>query len=126
MLSVIFKTAMQEQSLDILVGEKLSSVTFVLDYLQVDFDGNQFTFYIWPTVFVDGEKYEFGEMFYRDKLCSLIAKVVVSATYVENDTLEINFGNSDKLKLSLESANPDIVAEIATFTDVDGKWYVFE
>jgi hypothetical protein len=54
---------MQEQSLDILVGEKLSSVTFVLDYLQVDFDGNQFTFYIWPTVFVDGEKYEFGEMF---------------------------------------------------------------
>ena len=117
---------MQEQSLDILVGEKLSAVTFVLDYLQVDFDGNQFTFYIWPTVFVEGEKYEFGEMFYRDKLCSLIAKVVLSATYFDKDALEINFGNSDMLRLSLDPTNPDIVAEKAIFTDVEGKWYLFD
>ena len=115
-----------ENFLDILVGEKLSSVTFVMDYLQADFDGNRFTFYIWPVVTTENTEYKFGDTFYRDRLCSLIAKVVKHVTYVDNKEIIIDFGNNDKLFLSLDPDNPDIVVEIATFTDTNDKWYVFQ
>jgi hypothetical protein len=125
-LSVILETIVQDQSFDILIGEKLSSVTFVMDYLQIDFDGNQFTFYIWPVVTSDKIKYQFGDLFYRDKLCSLIAKVVAGVIIKDNEVFEIHFENNDELTLSLDPTNPDIVTEIAIFTDVEKNWYVFE
>ena len=112
--------------LDILVGEKLSSVTFVMDYSQVDFDGNRFTFYIWPVVTVDKVEYKFGDQYYRDKLCSLITKVVTQASYVDNQEMNILFGDNAKLNLPLDQLNPNIVAEIAVFTDINEKWYVFQ
>jgi hypothetical protein len=116
----------KENFLDILIGEKLSSVTFVMDYLQADFDGNRFTFYIWPVVTIDNTEFKFGDTSYRDKLCTLIAKVVKHVTYIDNKELVIGFDNKDKLFLSLDPDNPDNVAEIAIFTDTNEKWYVFQ
>jgi len=116
----------KENFLNILVGEKLSSVTFVMDYLQADFDGNRFTFYIWPVVTVDNTEYRFGDTSYRDKLCSLITRIVNQVTYVDNKVIVIDFDDKGKLSLSLEPDNPNIVAEIAIFTDVNDKWYVFQ
>lgn len=112
--------------LDILVSEKLSSVTFVMDYLQVDFDGNGFTFYIWPIVTIDDKGYKLGDQFYRDKLCSLITKVVTTASFVDNEEMIIIFDNNDQLKLSLDPSNPDIITEIAIFTDINERWYAFQ
>lgn len=116
----------KENFLDILKGEKLSSVTFVMDYLQADFDGNRFTFYIWPVVTIENTEFKFGDTSYRDKLCSLIAKVVEHVTCIDNREIVIGFDNKDKLFLSLDPNNPDIVGEIAIFTDTNEKWYVFQ
>ena len=110
---------------DILIGEKLSSVTFVMDYMQVDFDGNRFTFYIYPTVTIENINYNFGSPFYRDKLCLLITKIVQNVKIVDNEKLTIEFNDSSKLNLSLDSNNPDIIVEIGTFTDTKGQLYVF-
>ncbi len=115
-----------EDFLDILIGEKLSSVTFVMDYVQVDFDGNGFTFYIWPVVTIDNIEYRFGEPFYRDKLCSLITKIVKHVVFVNNKGIGIDFENESKLFLSLDPNNPDIFVEIATFIDINKKCYVFQ
>jgi hypothetical protein len=118
---------LNDHFLDILVGEKLSAVTFVMDYSQVDFDGNRFTFYIWPVATIERREYKFKDQLYRDKLCSLITRVVVKASFVDNEELTILFDNSDKLSLSLDHSNPDIVApEIAMFTDTNKNWYVFQ
>ncbi len=115
-----------ENPFNILIGEKLSSVTFVMDYLQVDFDGNKFTIYVWPIVTVENIDFKFGDTSYRDKLCSMITKVVMDVTIVDNKEIVINFDNNDRIFISLDPDNPDIVGEIATFTDVNDKWYVFQ
>ena len=116
----------KDNFLDVLVGEKLSSVTFVMDYLQADFDGNGFTFYIWPVVTVDNIEYRFGVPLYRDKLCSLITRVVDYLIFLDGKGMVIHFDNYDKLFLPLDPSNPDIVAEIGIFTAANGDLYVFE
>uniref|UniRef100_UPI000EAE4654 hypothetical protein n=1 Tax=Flavisolibacter nicotianae TaxID=2364882 RepID=UPI000EAE4654 len=115
-----------KEFLNILVGEKLSSVTFVMDYLQLDFDGNQFTLYVWPLVSVDGKEYRFGEPSYRDYLCSLIARVVKQTSGEQKNYFTLEFENGSKLSVSLDPNSPELFGEIAHFTDTNGKWYVFD
>ena len=113
--------------MNILVGEKLSSVTFVLDYLQVDFDGNNLTLNVWPVVIIRDTEYKFGEPSYRDNLCLLIAQVVKQAIEKEKQYLIISFESGDKLIVSLDPDNQDLMApEIAIFTDSNENWCVFD
>lgn len=115
-----------ENCFDVLIGEKLSSVTFVMDYLQIDFDGNRFTFNIWPLITVDNVGYKFGDALYRDMLCSLIARIVSKVTLVENEKIVIEFGSKDNLYLLLDANEKEIInPEIAHFTDAKGRWYFF-
>jgi hypothetical protein len=116
----------KDHFLDILIGEKLSSVTFVMDYLQVDFDGNRFTFNAWPVVVIANVEYQFGDLSYRDKLCFLITKVVKKADFIPNEEVSILFDNNDRLFLLLNSYNPDLMPEIAIFKGISGELYVFQ
>ena len=109
-----------------LVGEKLSSVTFVLDYLQLDFDGNGFTMFIWPTIISENEKAVFGEDQYRNKLCALIAKVVARIDYVENIFLNIIFDEVNQIQWPINPDNPDIIAEIGIYQNTEEEWFVFQ
>lgn len=109
-----------------LIGEKLSSVTFVMDYLQLDFDGNQFTLYVWPVVNIGGKEYLFGEPSYRDILCSLITQVVKQTYGEEQKYFMLEFEQGNRLTVSLDPNNPELFGEIAHFTDTDGKWYAFD
>ena len=59
-----------------LKGEQLSSVIFVQDYLQLDFDGLRLTCYKWPKVIIDKVSYSFGESEYRNAICRIIASEV--------------------------------------------------
>ena len=50
-----------------LVGEQLSAVTFVMDYLHLDFDGQNINLYVWPTIEIEGEaRRSAGASGYRD------------------------------------------------------------
>jgi hypothetical protein len=109
-----------------LAGEKLSSITFVMDYLQMDFDGNGFNMYIWPEVIVDDEVYKFGENEYQNKLCSFITKQVKEIEYEDEVRLGIVFQDDNRIELSLDPNNVDIVAEIAEYRDTEGNWLVFQ
>ena len=118
---------MADNILEILNGEKSSSVTFVMDYLQLDFDGNSFTINVWPSVNVFNKEYRFADHLYRDKLCSLISQVVSETTFKDKEYFIIQFANSDSISVSLDPDNPElIVPEIVEFTDVEGNWYVFD
>lgn len=74
---------MKANPLERLVGEQLSSVIFVQDYLQLDFDGKRLTLNVWPTVVRLEERMSFGDGGYRDALCDLIAKTVTDASETE-------------------------------------------
>jgi hypothetical protein len=113
--------------LNILIGEKLSSVAFVMDYLQSDFDGNRFTLSVWPVITAGGKEHKFGEPSYRDSLCSLIAHVVKQASGEEKQRLTITFESGDKLIITPYPNNPELVApERAICTDANENWYVFD
>src|SRR5580658_6454222 len=63
--------------LERLLGESLSEVRFVMDYVQLVFDGQLVTMLVWPQIEVTGEKIRSGaDSGYRDSLCSFITHAV--------------------------------------------------
>lgn len=111
---------------DRLVGEELNAIQFVMDYLQVHFNSKGFTFYIWPSLSINSDIYEFGHIDYRNKLCELIGKIVSDVYIIENDLLVIEFETKEKIQLNINPNNPDIINEIAIFWDEGGGWAVFD
>ncbi|SEG69686.1 hypothetical protein SAMN05421819_4371 [Bryocella elongata] len=94
-------------------GEELGSVTFVQDYVQLDFNGPVLTLYIWPEVFIPvgvsmGEgSYAFGEPGYRDALCFVIGEPVETTSFEEGSALEIQFENGTIVRTSLRDEDYD-------------------
>jgi hypothetical protein len=77
-------------AIQVIVGEQLSSVTFVMDYWQLAFDGHTFSIMTWLAVSADGRATRSDEDGFRDRLCAQIAKVVRAADFV-NKVLTITF-----------------------------------
>jgi hypothetical protein len=61
-----------EKVLDQLIGQQLSAITFVQDYVQVSFDAFRVTLNVWPIVNHEYGQVRFGQQGYRDALCSFI------------------------------------------------------
>ena len=87
--------------LEALVGQELSAVEFVQDYVQLRFDGPLVTFYEWPEVFREEGSYAFGEPEYRNMLCALIGESVSAASVEEGEALEIEFESGVNVRVSL-------------------------
>jgi len=119
---------MEETLKSKLVGEQLSSVEFVQDYLQLHFDGRTITAYVWPEVSLNGETYILGQDTYRDRLCDLIGNVVTDLYYQDKEHIALVFKeNKGTIKINLAPNNPEIVSEIAIFNDsLDKTWSVFD
>jgi hypothetical protein len=87
--------------LEAMIGQELSAVEFVLDFVQLRFDGPLVTFYEWPEVFREEGSYAFGEPEYRDVLCALIGESVSAASVEEVEALEIEFESGAAVRVSL-------------------------
>lgn len=111
-----------------LVGEQLSSVEFVQDYIQLHFDGRTITAYIWPEVKIKNEIWRFGEIEYRNKLCSLIGIEVEDLFFQDKEFLVLLFKNEKGvININLSPTNPEIISEIAIFNDdLDQTWAIFD
>jgi hypothetical protein len=66
----------EEKSLQMLIGEQLSTVTFVQDYLQLHFDGPRLTVFSHPVIRSGEQTFSDGKPGFRDALCNNIAKKV--------------------------------------------------
>lgn len=109
-----------------LIGEKLSEVSFVMDYLELHFDGPKLTCYVFPTLQVRAETVSQVDTRYRNLLCGYISQVVCAIDLVEGQHLTIVFTSADSIRLSLDPNNPEIVTEIGIFWGADGSWSVFD
>lgn len=97
---------------DTVLNNKLSAVVFVMDYLQLQFDGPTLNFYIWPTVLKSMLSYKFGDVGYRDQLCSLITSVVQEIHIKEEDLFTIIFHDGNKIEVSIRPESyvgPEII-----------------
>ncbi len=104
-----------EKALQEIVGEKLSAVTFVMDYIQLAFDGPMITAYTWPTVQAGDRTFRRGDPSYRDELCARVATDVV-AVRVPRDSIEIMFADGSTIRISLRAEDlSEGVPEAARF-----------
>jgi len=77
-----------DHTIESIVGEPLSGVAFIQDYVEFHFDGKIVRSLTNPTVDFGNTQHTFPEPGSRDALCSLIG-LVVERVAVEEDEIEI-------------------------------------
>ena len=92
----------EEKSLQMLIGEQLSAVTFVQDYLQLHFDGPRLTVFSYAVIGLGDQTFHWGKPGFRDALCNNIAKKVTEARVVHGDSVTIRFADGSMIQISLK------------------------
>src|SRR5665213_1500969 len=85
----------------VLVGEQLSSVSFVIDYWQFAFEGHGLT--ILSRVTVKGPDWQTsdGDPEFRNRLCSCIGHVVTGTVFRPGDHLALTVEGGISIEVSL-------------------------
>lgn len=83
-----------------LIGEPLTAVTFVMDYLQLQFNGYLLTV-LTPLIVISDHSYNLGDSGYRSALCDRITQKV-KETHLEINSLRIIFEDHTVFKISLK------------------------
>jgi hypothetical protein len=96
----------QPNFLDPIVGEYLSSVCFVLDYIQLDFNGKTLTAYNPIAVSAEYRCINGNHAGWRDAICARIGRHVLSAICTDD---EIRIGFEDESTISLSLRDEDYV-----------------
>jgi hypothetical protein len=99
-----------------IIGEALSTVTFVWDYVQLGFDGRGFNVMCPMIVRTPGDSVRSGEAGFRDRLCELIGQIV-RGVEISDTAIEISFDRHHIELLGANAAGP----EPFTFFDADGR-----
>jgi hypothetical protein len=88
-----------------LKGCDLSAVTFVRDYLQLQFDGSsaspRLNCYVWPRVTASETTVTYSMPGYRDVLCGQIDKVVAGVAIEVDVIFRIFFADGSIIEMSL-------------------------
>jgi hypothetical protein len=113
-----------EALLQSICGVQLTSVDFVLDYLILGFGPKgALTTLVWPEIQNGGTVLEFGMSGYRDLLCELITKVVVSVEITDDEVIFITFENEIRIRIPLRER--EVPGERAIFTAPKHHLYVW-
>src|SRR6266853_6048256 len=105
-----------DEPLNIIVGEQLSSVEFVQDYVQLRFDGPCLTVNAPMVVSVQGTRYKKGSPGFCESLCQRIALLVRRAVTIENEKIVIEFQDNSEIEISLKPEE-QVSLEAAELTD---------
>lgn len=106
-----------------LIGEQLTTVIFVLDYVQLQFsNGSTLTALTWPSVDVGGTVLGYGKPNYRDALCERIAKTVRAGSVVEGEFLSVEFDDNSVISVSLRPEDYS-AAEAAVLDHGPDDWW---
>jgi len=89
-----------------IVGEQLSGVTFVMDYLQLQFNPPPIiNAYTLVTVSSGGKTYVSGDDQFRNKLCEQITKIVKSVVIKSEEAFVITFEDGSLISISLKPSD---------------------
>jgi hypothetical protein len=100
-----------------IVGEPLSMVTFVWDYVQLGFDGCGFNVMCPMSIRTRSVSVRSGEVGFRDRLCELIGQIVRHVE-ISDTVVEISF---DQHYIDLLLAANAAAPEAFTFFDTEGR-----
>jgi hypothetical protein len=113
----------EDTSLQVIVGEQLSAVTFVQDYVQLHFDGPCLTAFAPPVVMLGEQTFHWGEPCFRDALCERIAQKVTAARVVSGADVSIRFEDGSIIQISLQHADA-VCGEAVKFDASDTAWWM--
>lgn len=99
-----------------IIGERLSSVEFVQDYVQLRFDGPTLTAFVWPVLRFRSKAVRFGESSYRDELCGRIGHKVRTAELRQGEAVIVEFEDGAIISVSLR-AEDSVGPEAGHFTN---------
>jgi len=91
----------RSKSFDVIVGEKLSAITFVLDYWQLQFDGPVINALTRMEVDANGMALRDGHDQFRNLICEQIGKVVTGVALLQREVFTIAFEDQSLIKISL-------------------------
>ena len=95
----------EEKSLQMLIGEQLSAVTFVQDYLQLHFDGPRLTVFSHPVIRLGDQTFYKDKPGFRDALCHNIAKKVTAVRVAYEESISIRFADGSTINIPLRDAS---------------------
>lgn len=100
-----------------LVGERLTSVTFVLDdYVQFSFDSAVLSAYSHPIIYVGSQVFKWGTSGYRDALCDAIKAEVMNASD-DGEFLRLALNNKQGSKIIIPRQGENLPLETAELSD---------
>jgi hypothetical protein len=105
---------------DNLIGEQLSAVTFVMDYLQLQFNSQCLTVLNPLFVKVGGHSYKFNDTEFRNVICERITRLVQKITLSEQELL-IDFDDSSSFSISLKEEDYSSPEAINFYFTESGK-----
>ena len=85
-----------------LMGEEISAVSFVRDYVEFHFDGPVLRSVSDPVVIANAIAYRFPEPSSRDALCGVIGSTVRTLKLEEHRALELTTNNNCKIIIPLD------------------------
>jgi hypothetical protein len=92
----------QSNPFEAIVGEKLSAITFVLDYWQLHFDGPTINALSRVEVCAHGVVLRDGRDQFRNLICGQIGKVVAGVALVQPEAFTITFEDRSLIKISVK------------------------
>lgn len=101
-----------------IVGATLEAVTFVTDYVQLQFDGAQLTAYTLPQVELAGGRWTSEDPGWRDSLCARIGVAVRSVSWSDQG-LKIHF--QDEAAITVSQRDEDYRGPEAFMLSVPGQ-----
>jgi hypothetical protein len=89
-----------------IVGEQLSGVTFVMDYVQLQFNPPPIVSVFTPiTVINTNGTCRSGEDQFRNRLCEQITKIVKAVRVQEGDSMVVEFEDGSLIAISLKETD---------------------
>lgn len=107
------------QGIETLIGERLSSVTFILDYIQLAFDGPNLQVFCPMVIRGGGQDLSQDDAAFRNAICALISKNVTGIE-VARGSIAIAFGSTE-VDLCFDQSSP----EPLVFSDGDGGTHYY-
>jgi len=116
-------TSVEEETLRAIIGSRLTSVEFVLDYWQLRFDGPTLTVVTPPRVEFRGRRLGPGDEGFRDQLCDRIGAKVTSVAILPGESILIKFEDEGVFEVPLRD-DDYVTAEAAIFQGGEAGWWV--
>ena len=111
--------------LQFLVGEPLNAVSFVMDYVELHFNGSYLRCLTSPTIARGGKVVRFPEAGSRDALCALIGAEVraINAAVGEELRVEFSDGTLVSAPLSYDDADGPEVLHFRNQATGETQWW---